>query len=84
MKHLYIMLPRLRPPSSLSSEEGLTAFNMTLGIISQIVDNRYTLHTVSPSLEGMSPNDVRYSGHLLSAGGEKGTHHQHPQCGQAP
>ncbi|EMN8534223.1 diguanylate cyclase [Enterobacter hormaechei] len=36
-------------------EEGLTAFNMTLGIISQIVDNRYTLHAVSPSLEGMSP-----------------------------
>ncbi|GFM11837.1 hypothetical protein [Enterobacter sp. M4-VN] len=36
-------------------EEGLKSFNMTLGIISQIVDNRYTLLAVSPSLEGLSP-----------------------------
>ncbi|ELV3374584.1 diguanylate cyclase [Enterobacter cloacae] len=36
-------------------EEGLAAFDMTLGIISQIVDNRYTLLAVSPSLEGLSP-----------------------------
>lgn len=36
-------------------KEGLAAFNMTLGIISQIVDNRYTLLAVSPSLEGLSP-----------------------------
>ncbi|HBS5979995.1 TPA: diguanylate cyclase [Klebsiella variicola] len=36
-------------------EEGLAAFDMKLGIISQIVDNRYTLLAVSPSLEGLSP-----------------------------
>lgn len=36
-------------------EEGLAAFDMTLGIISQIVDNRYTLLAVSPCQEDITP-----------------------------
>ncbi|MCS6068884.1 hypothetical protein LNO81_31165 [Klebsiella variicola subsp. variicola] len=56
---------------------------MKLGIISQIVDNRYTLLAVSPSLEGLSPGMTFALQDTYCQLVVKGTHHQRPQCGQA-